>query len=96
MTTTAIAAQTAAAASSSFPLLDTESAQVYASASLRPEESVTLERTPNAGSDWIRVVDDKYHGVVLDHTRNNATVNGPGTFRLVKTVTSETIAVYFD
>lgn len=94
--TTEIAATTAASNSSAITLTSGQVMHVFASADLQIGEMVTLEITPNGGTNWFPVVDEKHRGVVLDDTTRNQTVGGPGEYRLAKTATSVSVAVYVD
>ena len=96
MTTTAIAATTSADESSSFILTSSDMIHVYASEDLNPGETVNLEITPDAEVTWLPVIDDEHRGVVLKDRVTNQTVGGPGTYRLVKTATVASVAIYFD
>ena len=96
MTTTAIASATAEASSAGFSLGTGESINVYASTDLGVGEVVSLQVSPNTGTTWIPVVDERYRGVVLSDTVQSQTVTGPGYFRLVKTPTVVATAVYYD
>ena len=96
MTTTAIATTTGVANSAAISLVSNESIHVYASKDLGIGEVVTLQVTPDAGTTWIPVIDAEYRGVVLSDTVQNRIVTGPGTFRLNKSDTVLTTAIYYD
>tara|TARA_R110002020_G_scaffold287099_1_gene502596 strand:- start:37845 stop:38135 length:291 start_codon:yes stop_codon:yes gene_type:complete len=96
MTTEAIAATTSQAYSASVTVADGASLNVFVDENLQPGEMVTLERTYNAGANWVEVVDPLFRGVVLNETTLSQIVSGPGVFRLNKTATTASTAVYYD
>lgn len=96
MSTEAIAATTDAATSGSIVVPSGSSIQVFTGNGLTAlgTEAVRLERSD--GSNWYPVIDQGKRGVVLSPTIKSQTVNGPGTFRLVKTATVDSVAVFYD
>lgn len=101
MATTAITSQTTAANSSIITLVAGATIQVYADVDLVGEEVVTLERTYDAGSNFVAVKTVREGNFIssdklLTKKVTSAMVAGPGDFRLAKTATVTATAVFFD
>jgi len=96
MSTTAISSQTATANSSAIALGAGETIQVFTDLPLGDNEDVSLQRSYDSGTTWVKVIDSQYRGLVLTSRIESQSVSGPGTFRLVKSATATATAVYYD
>lgn len=96
MSTLAIAATTGEGVSGLITVAAGNSIQVYATLDLGVGEAVTLERSYDSGVSWVPVIDERYRGTVLGDHCQSQVVAGPGDFRLRKTPTVNSIAIYYD
>lgn len=94
MSTTLIAATQAAATGSTFSLNGGQVGQVWVGGSLGSEEAVTLERTADQ-STWYPVTEQGQQAV-LDSQSSSRMVTGPGVFRVRKTFTQSSLAIFLD
>ena len=89
-----ISSQIAGASSSSFTLLDGDTAVISCTPNLKSQEFVILEQTLDAGTSYTRVTGGEADGTVLDYKTNRQKVSGAGTYRVTKTSTSTATAVH--
>lgn len=94
--TTAIAATAAGAESTLISIADGSSIQVHLSQPLAGGEYVAVEHTPDDGTTYSPLQDPKWKGNFLRHGVSRNVLAGPGDFKLVKSATSNAIAVYYD
>lgn len=93
-TTTAIASDTAAG-SADVVVADGASIQVWTVPNLAVGESVAIYRYDSSDTVEAKVI-DKGEAVGVTRECGNVVLNGPGNFRLKKSVTATATAVYYD
>lgn len=99
-TTVAVSAQTAAATSSNIAVADGSSIKVWVSEPLGEGEAVTVLQTDNSSVE-VKVVEydeDERRPIPVQITPGVTALRlvGPGFFKLSKSVTSDSVAVYYD
>ena len=93
----AITEQTDAAVGNTITLAAGQSIQAFIGPTkLKYNEQVYVEQSPDNGTTWFMVSDPQYRGDFLDRQTTRNRLTGPGVFRLVKSKTTEAIAVYYD
>lgn len=88
-----IAPTTTAFSGAKFTLADGETRAVFTDTELGPGESVILE-VEYTLNNFRHVEDKDFRGLVLHDVVTFQWINGPGTFRLTKSPTANSVGVY--
>ena len=99
-TTTAIAASTSASTSANIAVADGASIKVWVSEALEAGEDVTIIQTDNASVEVPLVLYDlserRPWAAQITPGVTAIRLAGPGTYKVAKSVTNDSIAVYYD